>query len=94
MTRIFKYELFDFGTRFREDWVEVQMPQGAKVLSVGMQGLKLCIWAIVDTDVPNEGRLFSVYGTGFKISPQNLQFVGTTFMGNYVWHLFEGKECN
>jgi hypothetical protein len=75
------------------DVQEVQMPAGARVLSAQMQqqpfGEILCVWALVETDEPNEARRFYVVGTGnpaAHVAP--LQFVGTVRDEPFVWHVF------
>ena len=45
MKTIWKYPL-----RIR-DWVRLEMPRGAEILCVQVQGLTPCLWALVD-DVP------------------------------------------
>lgn len=71
---------------------ELQLPRGAKVLTAGIQGEDIFIWAEVDTDAVLEHRSFYVYGTG-HIVPENSCCVATvfenTFKGNYVWHVYE-----
>jgi hypothetical protein len=70
----------------------VEMPRGAKILCVQMQGEKPCIWALVDPKTPRSiGRRFSIYGTGHPIQGGPGKFIGTFQMngGSLVFHLFE-----
>lgn len=75
-----------------KDYFEVDMPEGAEILSVEMQGTSPCMWALVRAnETPTERRLFRLAGTGHPINEQeNLKFIGTFFMrGVLVFHLFE-----
>ena len=66
------------------------MPNGAKLLHVTMQGNRLCLWAEVKPDMPIFERKFFVHGTGHPI-PYGRNYVGTAHDGPFVWHLYEGK---
>ena len=87
MLKVFKYEvpISDFAT--------VDMPQGAKILSLQVQHGTPTIWALVDPEAPSTQRNFRVAGTGHAIDNfgDELSFVGTCQMmdGSLVWHLFE-----
>lgn len=75
------------------DLQQVQMPRGAQVLSVQMQGGAPQLWALVDEKAPAEPRTFATYGTGNPM-PEVAdygQFVGTYQMhgGSLVFHVFE-----
>ena len=81
--KIFKYEIPPY------DHV-VEIPNGARILSVGVQTGSIMLWALVD---PNElpiKRVFPVIATGDKMADHNLPFIGTVFMGPLVWHVFDG----
>ena len=71
----------------------VDMPKGAKILSIGLQEDDVCIWALIDTK--NESKLikrqFRLFGTGWEIKEplKNLNYIGTVFMQTFVWHIFE-----
>lgn len=94
MKKIYKYplELTDFQ--------EVDMPEGAEILSVQTQyapfgsPLKehLCMWAMVDTDKPVQTRRIRIFGTGNPMTYEHeLKFIDTVQMSNHalVWHVFE-----
>lgn len=72
----------------------VQLPEGAKVLSVaerGDSGSGLEVWALVNTEAPMRKRRLRVVGTGHPFpDAEECRFVGTvkTRVG-LVWHLFE-----
>ena len=82
----------------------VQMPQGAKIKHVAGQGVKICLWAIVDTDRLDELRHFTVYGTGSglpdgcdtnprfdSVEERSEYYVGTAHVDRLVWHVFERR---
>ena len=76
------------------DIIVLSMPEGAKPLSVQVQGSLLCLWAIVDTTKEKTPRTFRVFGTGHPIDDDALAFVGTVQMydGKLVWHVFEEES--
>lgn len=93
MNTIWKFEL----ELEREPTVD--MPIGARVLSVGTQGTsfdrKLVVWAHVpDSTAKTEERHFFVLGTGNDI-PWRLEestFIGTVQMGALVWHVWDQRK--
>lgn len=74
----------------------IRMPSGAAVLSVGLQGATVCLWAMVDPTAPEEKRTFESYATGQDVSsPGGLRFIGTTvdLSGSpLVFHHFERRR--
>lgn len=76
----------------------IEMPFGAKILTVQTQHELPCIWAIVDTENGNEMRNFKLYGTGHPIETSLFHtYIGTFQLrgGDLVFHLFEVmKEGN
>ena len=83
--------IWKFPLRFEHDQ-RIDMPAGATVLHVAMQGELLCVWAQVDTGAYLEARRFDIFGTGHEIAPPDAgkrQYVGTVHAGVYVWHVFE-----
>lgn len=70
----------------------VDMPIGAKILSVKMRDGTICIWAIVDTNAKNEQRKIGIVGTGNLFWCFNCDFLGTVIDGPFVWHVFIKKE--
>lgn len=87
---IWKFELSSVGV------VSVDMPRGAKVLHVGGQRWKVCLWAEVDATAEKELRVFAVVGTGHHYKPedgQSWQYVGTAQMHDgLVWHVLQFVE--
>jgi hypothetical protein len=75
-----------------DDFVEIEMPEGAKLLHFGLQDEVPMLWALVDPDAPMAPRRFRFAGTGHIIDGSlSLDYVGTIIahMGRFVWHLFE-----
>jgi hypothetical protein len=70
---------------------QVDMPKGAQIVNVAMQGDYLRIWAIVDPEAPLEPRKLYVFGTGFPIPKltTDLKYRGTAVGSWLVWHVFE-----
>ena len=71
--RIFKYPV-EIRDHFGLD-----LPRGARVLSVQVQRDEPMMWALVDPDAPSERAMFRVIGTGHPIDdpPETLDYVGT-----------------
>jgi hypothetical protein len=69
----------------------VQMPEGARVISVGAQNEIPCIWAMVETDNKPVARKFSTYGTGHEIREDFPIYAGTYMLhgGSLVFHVYE-----
>jgi hypothetical protein len=73
----------------------VQMPWGARVLHVGVQQDKVCLWAEVNPDNRLCPRKFYSVGTGFGTVPRGdiAKFLGTVQCnGGFVWHIYEEHE--
>lgn len=89
MYKVFKYTIQEEA----EDYFSLPLPKGAKILSVQEQGDEPQIWALVDSNAPEEKRNFLLVGTGHPIkeNPEALNFIGTFQIdgGAYVGHLFE-----
>jgi len=89
MKKVFKYTLAF------TDYVELELPVGAKILHFDIQHGDPRIWALVDPThtVEREIRKFRLAGTGHPITEldSELKFIGTVMMqgGTLVWHLFE-----
>ena len=70
------------------------VPRGGRLLFVGLQGEDLIGWVLVDPDAERVTRLVHIYGTGHPVPPERVNdaFIGTVFMGPYVFHFFDGGE--
>jgi len=66
------------------------LPQGARVVLVGMQRGHMHLWAIVDPEASSVRREFQLCGTGHTIDHEVVHL--GSFMQNdgaFVWRLFE-----
>lgn len=74
----------------RAELQDVEMPVGAKVLHVAMQGHDITLWAWVDPDAKVESRRFAITGSGAPApTPDQARYHGTVIDGAFVWHVFE-----
>ncbi len=75
-----------------EDEVSIEMPKGARILSVQCQDDIPVMWALVDTENELETRLFNIFGTGEEIWPSfdysKEDHLATFQHGIFVWHIF------
>lgn len=87
MKTIWKYNLLRLGDQ------QIEMPKGAKPLSVAMQDGRLVLWSEVDTEQYTT-ELVTVYiiGTGNPMPERPLRFIGTAQDGLLVWHIFVEGE--
>jgi hypothetical protein len=85
--KIFKYPLM-----LDDDFVE--MPFGARILSVADQNGVLCLWAIVCPEAATKQYKILVRGTGHPFTGEEGRFIGTVQQagGRLVWHVFTAKE--
>ena len=71
----------------------IEMPQGAKVLAVQVQGEQVCVWVLVDPHADKERRTFYIVGTGHDLWDDwgRLRHLGTFQLrgGALVFHVFE-----
>lgn len=81
--RIYKYTLNI------KDISSVSLPQTHTILSFQEQFGKLTFWAVVDIESPEILREFRIFGTGFDIEPEGLNYLATVQVGVMVWHIFE-----
>ena len=90
--RIYKYILprFSAGVYFKE------MPVGAKIISCGVQGVQIVLWAEVDPEADSqEVKKIILRPTGQDFDKEeNEVFIGTVGIGIHVpfgIHVYEGK---
>lgn len=69
----------------------IELPQGARILSVQTQNGQPQIWALVDPHAPRVSRTLIVKGTGHDGVDPDWLYHGTFQMlgGALVFHLFE-----
>ena len=72
----------------------VEMPAGAKPLTVQLQGGMPQLWALCDERSPVEPRLIAIYGTGNPMPANPGRYISTFQMagGSLVFHAFEIGE--
>ena len=90
MKTIWKY------TILISDVFSLELPQGAKILTVQEQYGKPQIWVLVNSDNPLETRIFRLVGTGhpIEIEDSKLEYIGTFQVagGSFIGHLFEIRD--
>jgi len=74
-----------------KDYFELELPQGAKILTIQVQYGEPQLWALVDPTAQLEFRLFRLSGTGHPITNRNLDYIETVqqLEGQFIWHIFE-----
>lgn len=87
-----KKQIWKFEIKPNQDIIE--MPKGAKILTVQNQNGNACIWALVDPENEKEKRHFEVFGTGHNIhynAATERKYINTFQLedGRLVFHLFE-----
>lgn len=86
MTTIYKYPVPI------QDCFTLDLPEGAKALSVQTQNGEPQIWATVNPAAPKQARKFRVLGTGHPFPDVDAcKYVGTFQIhgGSLAFHLFE-----
>ena len=74
---------------------EIEMPVGAKILSIQQQGGskpgEVQLWAMCDPEASKERRSFRIHGTGHPITEDPGEFVATVQImgGLQVYHVFD-----
>lgn len=96
MKMILKYPL---GMNIHHNAVyEVDMPRGAKILDVQLEGDMPVIWAIVNPKRETRKYVFQVFATGFEMhdyEKKNFHYLATVQqkgLTTFVWHIFEVYE--
>ena len=74
-----------------EDEFNLELPIGAKILKIELQGNHPNIWALVNSENENQKRSFRFAGTGHSLPEKELNYIGSVHMnsGQLVFHLFE-----
>ena len=75
-----------------KDEQTIDLPMGAKILSIQMQGWHPQLWALVDEHQQRkQGRLIAIYGTGKPIPDSPGEYIGTFQIHECVrvFHAFE-----
>lgn len=88
MHKIFKYELEPTDQQI------LQLPYGAQILDIQVQGGAPFVWAMVNPDAKLADRKFVTVGTGHEIKDgylESLKYIGTYQIsgGVLIFHVFE-----
>jgi len=86
MDKIFKYEI-----KLVDNFAEI--PVGAKILHVNVQGNKLFVWANVNPTQKKVPWKFKILGTGMCVPDDEYDYITTVFMGSLVWHVFVWRHA-
>ena len=65
----------------------IQLPEGAQILSAGVQDARIFIWAIVDESRDLEERKFCVFGTGWELPEDINNRKKWVFIDRVAWDL-------
>jgi hypothetical protein len=87
MITIYKYPL-----PFPCDDCELLLPEGAEILTIGLQNGEVQLWAKVDTEAKPVKRWIRFAGTGHNLTGEEIvRYVSTFFLqgGALVFHTFE-----
>jgi hypothetical protein len=73
-----------------DDRQEVEVPDGARFLSIQTQNGLPCMWLAVDPKAAKTKVALRCFGTGHKlpIGWDHWVFLGTVQTGQFVWHYF------
>lgn len=76
----------------------LNLPTGARVLSVGVQKDKVCAWILLDNEAPATNKVYVQFvGTGWSVrfpdDVPNPMFVDTVSLydGDFMYHVFMGE---
>ena len=72
--------------------ISINMPIGAKILTIQEQNGKPYLWALIDSEAKKENRVFCIHGTGHIISYiEAKKYIGTYQLmnGALIFHVFE-----
>lgn len=74
-----------------EDYQSIEMPKGAKLLTVEVQFGIPVLYALVNPDAEKVERAIRIAGTGHSIVENNIEYIGSFQMhgGAFVAHVFE-----
>jgi hypothetical protein len=74
------------------DYQSINMPHGAEILTVEMQGDQPCLWALCEPENALRPRSIWIHGTGHRVG-DIARYIGSVQMmgGALVFHVFEGQ---
>ena len=65
----------------------IDMPEGARIVHVDVQGTEACLWAEVETDRVLRKVQVGIIGTGRSV-PDGWTYIGTFQAPPFVWHVY------
>jgi len=71
---------------------DVEMPDGARVLTAQAQAGRVYVWATVDPSVSlTSTRSFEIIGTGWDVDEAPRRYISTVQLsgGEFIFHVFE-----
>ena len=73
------------------DYQELMIPRGAKILAVQSQGKSVTMWAECDESATLETRRIAIYGTGHVLPDRYGKYIGTFQIheGELGFHVYE-----
>jgi len=76
------------------DFQEIEMPIGSKILYAATQDAVPCIWFVCNPFEEKVKRKIYIHGTGHDIIDPNAEYIGTVFIAGdqLVFHVFDGGE--
>src|SRR5690606_30712086 len=83
--KIWKYQLALLDTHY------IDMPAGARLVDVQIQGDDVCVWALCDESKTVKPRNIAIYGTGNPMPDDPGEYIATFQMdgGSLVFHAFD-----
>lgn len=91
MKTIYKYSIKD-----NLHFIKLEVPVGAKFLTVRMQHDTVTVWAMVDPEAPMETRYLELIMTGQEFNADLYEYLGTVqkpaWFGEVVGHMFVLKN--
>ena len=69
---------------------QLQIPAGAKALSVAWHDGGIRLYVLADPEVPKVFRRVRVISTGNEMRGDGWDFAGTVVRGRKIWHVFLG----
>jgi hypothetical protein len=77
-----------------QDKVQMILPEGFKILHIGVQDGSPHLWVLQDPDcgVPKVSLHLRIYGTGEPLPNNPGLFLKTVQISPFVWHVFQVGE--
>jgi hypothetical protein len=85
--------IYKYKFEIKDDYFDLMLPQGAEIISLGIQRLTPVMWAIIDDEAPQEMVRFRVAGTGHDLTEDCTKetYIGRIEQMGLQWHIFKVK---